>query len=827
VNGWELTYQGFLPAQEGLREALCTLGNGYLATRGAAPEARAGGPHYPGTYAAGCYNRLTDTLAGQTVENESMVNLPNWLPLTFRIGGGDWFALADVELLDYRQELDLRRGVLTRLVRFRDRDGRITRLAQRRFTHMEYPHLCGLQTTILPEDWSGPLEIRSALDGTVRNAGVERYRELSGRHLRPVRAVPACDDTLLLVMETTQSRILLAEAARTRVMRAREPVSVTRRVTSGADWIGQDFTVEVATGEAVTVDKLAAVYTSRDRAISEPAGAAVSAVARAGSFDDLLRGHERAWARLWARCHIDIDGSEETQRTVRLQMFHLLQTVSENTVGLDAGVPARGLHGEAYRGHVLWDELFVFPILTLRLPSLSRALLGYRHARLGEARWSARQAGYAGAMYPWQSGSDGREESQRIHLNPVSGRWLPDVSYRQRHIGSAIAYNVWQYYQATRDEEFLSHQGAEMILCIARFWSSMARYDHGRDRYVIRNVVGPDEFHTGYPDGPEEGVDNNAYTNIMAAWVLLRALDVLEILPRQRAADLTEKLGIGPEEIWRWQGVSRRLFVPFHDDGVISQFEGYEDLAEFDWEAYREKYGEIRRLDRILEAEGDSANRYKLSKQADVLMLFYLLSAEELTSLLHHLGYEWQPDQIQRTIEYYLARTSHGSTLSAVVHAWVLARAHRHRAIEYFREALSSDVADVQGGTTAEGIHLAAMAGSLDVIQRCFAGVEIREDTLWLNPYWPTEMGMLELAIRYRGNPVMLRVTGTQVRVAVNGGKQPPIRVGCRDQIITLAPGEVAEMPFPRTELPPQWPSGHRPPSGAGRDCRGGHREAA
>ena len=800
MTAWSLAYQGFSPAEEGLREALCTVGNGYLATRGAAPESRAGDVHYPGTYAAGCYNRLRDTLAGETVENESIVNLPNWLPLTFRIAGGGWFSLADVELLDYRQELDMRRGVLTRLVRFRDQAGRTTRLTQRRFAHMEQPHLCGLQTTFLPEDWSGQLTVRSALDGTVENSGVERYRKLSAHHLRPVRAEQADAGTLLLVMETSQSHIQFAEAARTLVLRHREPVEAERQVTAEAGWIGQDFTIEVDSGEGCTVDKLVAVYTSRDRAICEPALTAVSAVARAGSFDELLARHERAWARLWDRCHIDVDGTDETQRAVRLHTFHLLQTVSENNTGLDAGVPARGLHGEAYRGHVLWDELFVFPILTLRLPSVTRTLLRYRHSRLPEARWAAAQAGFAGAMYPWQSGSDGREESQRIHLNPVSGRWVADTSYRQRHIGSAVAYSAWQYYQATRDDEFLSHHGAEMILDIARFWSSVARYDHGRDRYVIRGVVGPDEFHTGYPDRPEEGIDNNAYTNVMAAWVLQRALDILQILPRQRAAELTEKLGIGPEETGRWEGICRRLFVPFHEDGVISQFEGYEDLAEFDWEAYREKYGDIRRLDRILEAEHDTANRYKLSKQADVLMLFYLLSAEELRDVLANLGYRWEPDQIIRTIEYYLARTSHGSTLSAVVHAWVLARAHRSRAIEYFQEALSADVTDIQGGTTAEGIHLAAMAGSLDVIQRCFAGVEIREDTLWLNPYWPAEMGVLELAIRYRGNPVLLRVTGTQVRVAVNGGKQPPIRIACRDQVVTLRPGEAAEMPFPRPE---------------------------
>jgi trehalose/maltose hydrolase-like predicted phosphorylase len=309
--------------------------------------------------------------------------------------------------------------------------------------------------------------------------------------------------------------------------------------------------------------------------------------------------------------------------------------------------------------------------------------------------------------------------------------------------------------------------------------------------------MGPDEFHTGYPGAAEDGVDNNAYTNVMAAWVLLRALEVLDLLTQSRRDEITGALGISEEEIRRWEEISRKLYVPFHEDGIISQFEGYQDLAEFDWDGYREKYGGIRRLDRLLEAEHDSPNRYKVSKQADVLMLFYLLSADELGELLEHMGYPWDPDVIPQTIEYYLARTADGSTLSALVHAWVLARAHRHRTLDYFIEALSSDIADVQGGTTAEGIHLAAMAGSVDVLQRCFAGVEVRGDTLWLNPYWPAELGVLEFTMNYRGHTLTLHIAGKAARIRAGTGVQSPIRICCRDECAELRPGEVAEMPLP------------------------------
>ncbi len=175
---WTLTFDEYEPLNERLREALCTVGNGYFATRGAAPEAKAGPNHYPGTYAAGVYNRLDDVIDGNRTGNESLVNLPNWLPLTFRIDGGAWFDVDAVELLSYRQTLDLRAAVLMRELRFRDDVGRTTTVIQRRFAAMNQAHVGALEATIVAENWSGTIEIRSTLDGNVCNGGVERYRQL-------------------------------------------------------------------------------------------------------------------------------------------------------------------------------------------------------------------------------------------------------------------------------------------------------------------------------------------------------------------------------------------------------------------------------------------------------------------------------------------------------------------------------------------------------------------------------------------------------------------------------------------------------------------------
>ncbi len=789
TRAWSFMFEGYDPQSEKLREALCTVGNGYFATRGAAPESKAGQVHYPGTYAGGVFNRLDDLIGGARTGHESLVNLPNWLSLTFRIDGGGWFDIDAVTLLSYRQTLDMRGAIVTRELRFRDDAGRTTLVTQHRFVAMNQAHVGALETVIVAEDWSGTIEIRSTIDGNVRNSLVERYRDLASSHLEVVTKSELSENSVVMVVETSQSLIPVALATRTSVWRGDGPASATYRLIDEEFEIGHEIFAEMVKGEVLSVEKIVTLVTGRDVATSEPAAGAERRLGRQGRFAEMRHAHMLSWAHLWERLSIEFDSHADELAILRLHLLHLLQTVSYNSEDLDVGVPARGLHGEAYRGHVFWDELFIFPVLNLRLPTVTRSLLRYRYRRLLEARRAAKLAGYRGAMYPWQSGSDGREESPELHLNPRSGRWRPDPSHRAHHIGIAVAYNVWQFYQATGDLAYLIDYGAEMLAEIARFWVSRATYDDGRDRYSINGVIGPDEFHSGYPDRPYDGVDNNAYTNVMAVWVIARAMDALELMPLPNRLDLREKLGLTDEELMQWNHLSRRMFVPFHD-GVISQFEGYDALAELDWDAYSKRYGNIQRLDRILEAEDDDVNRYKASKQADALMLLFLLSSDELRELLARLGYRFSHEQIPKMVDYYIARTSHGSTLSGVVHSWVLARANRDRAMEFFQQVLKSDVADIQGGTTSEGVHLAAMAGSVDLMQRCFTGLETRADRIVLSPHWPESLGTLGFPIHYRGHRLHLRVSGRGAEISVDPRDIPPVTVECHGRVEKLEPGK-------------------------------------
>lgn len=836
---WTVTTNGFDKNDHPLQEALTTLGNGYVATRGAlemlshkylaeksgppsagqnksetanghdtkaygasdtpetpkhtqtSPKAARKDWNYPATYLAGGYNRMKSKVQDKVIENEDLVNWPNWLYMTFSVDNERWFDPEAVEMLAYNTDLLLKEGILQRTIRFQDHKGRITKLVSRRIISMHDYHMAAIHWTICPENWSGRLRIRSGIDGHIINDNVERYRGLNQNHTEVTNTGSFGNDGLYLECCTKQSQVSMVQGVQTSVYCDNQRVIIEPALVEEAGFIANDYIIECDAKKLYHIEKTCAIFTSRDFAISDPLTGVMEALNRGERYDRLERLHIQSWSQIWQFNDLEVDTQDNLDQLVlRLHIFHLYQTASTNSIDYDIGIPARGWHGEAYRGHIFWDELYILPFINLHYPQLSRSLLMYRYRRLPQARQAAREAGYRGAMFPWQSGSNGREETQKLHLNPESGRWLPDVSHLQFHINAAIPYNVWHYYQSTDDMDFLLSHGAEIILSTALFWSSISSYNDKRERYEILRVMGPDEYHTHYPDDKEPGLNNNAYTNIMAVWVLQRALDLLDLFDESCLEHLKNVVGYTDEDTRKWQDISEKMFVPMHDNGLIQQFEGYEALDELDWSHYHKKYGYSIRLDRILESEGDSCNRYKAGKQADVLMLFYLFSVEELQQLFERLGYSFQPETIPFNIDYYRKRTAHGSTLSQIIHAWVYARSRRGESWKRFRKALMSDFQDVQGGTTHEGIHLGAMAGTLDIMQRCYTGLEIRDDVLWFNPRLPDDVANMKLHLRYRSHWIVLEINHDFLDLTVDKGWAEPITIAVNGEKHQLNTGD-------------------------------------
>jgi beta-phosphoglucomutase family hydrolase len=797
-NAWHLVYEGFDAAHEGHREALTTLGNGYLGVRGAAPEG--GNFSYAGMYLAGVYNRVQVTAAGETLLEEHMVNAPDCLPLDLRLAGQQWWSEGGMSPVRERRVLDLKRAVLERRLLLESADHRRLEVVQTRFVSMAEPHLLVLETVVTALGWSGEVEVRSGVNAGVRNANLPEPAQGSDLHLADRtasrRSSPGRlqDAASVVEVETTQSLIRIAAAYRTYVAGKAAAVEDGRK---GAFHF-QTLLLPPAAGTAVRITKTVAVVTSRDRAISSPETGARAVLERTGGdFDSLLAAHEEAWRRELRPFMVEIDAPVQVRLVLNLHIFHLLQTLTQHTAELDAGVTARGLHGEGYRGHVFWDELFVLPVLTSRTPEVARSVIDYRWRRLPAARHAAAREGLAGAKFPWQSASDGTEETPKWLYNDRSGRWVKDHSHLQVHSGLAVAFNAWQYFQATGNKIWLLQKGAELVIEVARFFRSLADYDEQGGRYHLRGVVGPDEYHTGYPGSDSPGLDDNAYTNVMAAWVCSQAGEIMDLLHGSERAVLMERLNVTEEEAAGWSHMGTAMYVPFHEDGVISQFEGYGTLKELDWEHYRDAYGDIERLDLILEAENDTTNCYKLAKQADVLMLPYLLGHEGLATILQRLQYAFTQEQLNTTIEYYLARTAHGSTLSRVAHASVLAGLDADRAWDSFREALDADLDDTQHGTTRAGIHLGAMAGSIDVVQRSFAGLRFSGDTILFAPNLPTGLRAVAFEVLYRGHRLRVHLKGGDMSIASAPGDAGPIKVQVRGIDEELPPGQTRHFTLP------------------------------
>ena len=790
-KSWSIEYNSYDPTREGTRETLCAVGNGYFCTRGAMEEIPANlDENYPGTYIAGLYNRLESNIGGKTVSNEDFVNSPNWLPLTFRIGSADWFVPGEDNILEYHRKLDFKTGLLSRTMLVSDGEGKQTRIQSSRFVSMEDPNLAAIQYKITPINYAGTITIRSELDGTVTNLGVKRYRELNARHLTPIQQGGDGNISYLNV-ETNQSNIQIGMAAKLQVFCGEEKTSPDFQVSTTQGKVTTIFEVEARSDSPVCIEKMISLYSSNLPDIKDPLKKAQDHIQKQSGFKDIHDLSINAWQVIWDQIDLKIKGDRLVQKMVRLHLYHSLLSLSPHSAELDVGVPARGLHGEAYRGHIFWDELYVMPFYDLHFPKAAQSALMYRYRRLPAARQAARKEGFKGAQFPWQSGSDGREETQSLHLNPISGKWGPDFSHLQRHVSLAIAYNLWNYYWITHDSDFLITSGAELFLNICQYWASLAVKDSQTDRFTISGVMGPDEFHETYPGSTEPGLTNNTYSNLMTLWTFNKAFEILDILPSAKKVKLLEALKISDNELGKWKEISGMLTISLSEDGILEQFQGYFELEELDWEYYKKSYQDIHRMDRILKSENLSPNEFKVAKQADTLMLFYNFSENTILSLISQLGYKPPEGILTKNLHYYLQRTSHGSTLSRLVHAYLAFLEENYDlSSKLYEESLRSDFFDIQGGTTREGIHLGVMTGTILFLYRTYAGLNWTGDIIKLDPKLPPGWKELSFNISFRGVRYHFNISPDQVILKTDS--PAPQKIDINQEVFTVQPGDWA-----------------------------------
>ena len=704
-------------------ETIFATGNGYLGMRGAFEEG------YPGAIPAILVHGIYDHAPGMLVPE--LVNIPNWLNIHITIDGTPFNMRNQNDislnppngaLLGYRRVLDMKRAILRREVLFRAQSGSMVRLVFERFTSLHDVHVMAQRVAITAIDGAPQIELEAAIDANVTNAGVH--------HLEPDLRTFADGNSIGMEVRTMESGYGIGLASTLNTQFKTEANQNSTRPT-----IHTTFTLE--RDQHVEVDKITAIYTSRD--VDTPLEAATEKVHEAASqgYETLRDRHISAWEDYWADSDIRLIGDEYAQRALRFALYHILIAAPREDDQVSVG--AKTLSGFGYKGHVFWDtELFILPPLTLTQPQLARNLLMYRYHRLEGARKKARENGFEGAMFPWESTDSGEETTpQWSDPQPDGTRiriWTGDS---EQHISTDIAYAVDQYWRWTGDNEFLTQYGAEIILDTARFWGSRVESTNGR--YEISQQVGADEYH--------ENVDNSVFTNRMVVWHMETALKVVDWLQKNTPRDaerLATQLQIDDATVAHWQDIASKMFIPFDEEKKIHvQFPGFFDLEYIPVAKFTPRTLSVAAM-----IGHQRQVQSQVIKQADVIMLMALLGTA--------LGSQ---EVMLNNWRAYYPRTDHGSSLSPSIHSWVAARLGLDDvAYELFHHAAGIDLNDNKGNVK-DGIHGAACGGLWQALVFGFCGLHINDaGEIAIDPRLPESWQEISFTVYFRGERQQITV---------------------------------------------------------------------
>ena len=633
------------------------------------------------------------------------------------------FSMSTVRTDIHLRQLDMRRAVLKRLWSFTDRHGRTWRWQSLRAASAAHPELYLYQLVLTLEEGDGPIGVVI----TLPNATSSRWRNPEGVTATAEAAADLMSTNLFLNGKPAQ----LQDSSISTALRRGEPLTL-------------DMVSRIVPGEESPDERV--------------------------PFKVLLDEHEKAWQERWSLSDAKIGGDERLQQGVRFATYHLLSSASVNDGRTSIG--PRNLSGIAYHGHVFWDtELFILPYLSFAWPEASRSCLLYRYNTLDAARKRAKSFGYEGAMYAWESTDTGEDRTPDFVSLPDGSAVRILNGEQENHVTADIAYAVIHHWRATGDNDFMLRYGAEVLIECARFWRSrVSPSDH---LYSIRNVIGPDEYH--------EGVNNSAYTNAMARWVLLQAESYLSWLREsdpEAAKELAQRLSIDDHEPPAWRHVGELIIrSTFLKDEVVEQFDGFSSLKPVDVASY------LRAGVPLDIAVGhESVQHMRAVKQADVIMAVRLLP--EL----------WTEASARRNFDYYEPITAHTSSLSAPTHALVAAWLRDEAACcKYLEQSMSIDLTESFRGA-AGGVRIGSLGGLRQAIMFGLAGFKFDSNGIGFDPFLPTPIESLDFSLLWQRRRIDVRIRSAGLLEIKVDGATCPVRVNMEERMVD--PGEWQSFPF-------------------------------
>jgi len=766
---WLVSEVGFDLGRANTFETMFTTGNGAIGTRGSLEEGHPGA--LSGVYLNGVFDAHDSIVT-------DMVNAPDWLDTEVHVNG----VRLDVEncrVISHQRVLDMSQGVLWRATVFEDTEGRQTSLETLRFASLAWRDTLALAVEVTPLGHDATVEISTGIQGDRRNLEAlpvypsDRTFPVQGRwekwarsqHLAALGTGVTSDGILHLSTRTIQSNVTLDYAAAITCAAA----EVTSTTSCSSTRVTSRMRQHVAADQTLRVDKFVAIATTRDP--DQPRGADNTAVlnraraAAATGMSGLLEANAAAWADLWQACDASVVGKPELTQAVRFSIYHLL--IAANPDDPTVNIGAKSLSGEGYRGHVFWDtEVMLLPFYVLTQPATAKALLCYRHHTLDGARRNSTENGTLGARFAWESADTGDEECPRFTPDGKNRFWTRD---EELHVSADVAYGIHRYVEATGDETFLREWGAEMLFETARFWVSRIERADGDPQGHLRQVMGPDEFHSHVAD--------NAFTNRLVQWNLRYAASVFVKLVNESPealAEISARIGLDPGEVAGWRIAAEDLAVGTpNSEGVVEQFEGYFDrldvpVNDFDENSmpkYPPGYNHF------------NCEETQLLKQPDVLMLAFMLP--DL----------FDTEVIRANFEYYEPRTLHKSSLSPAIHAIIgIEVGETARAQQYFERSAFVDLADNQGNT-CEGMHIASAAGTWAVLVNGFGGLRVDQGQLSIGPWIPQDWEGVTYRVTWRGLHLAVVAGHGQTSITATGQEGATLTVLVHGEPLTLAAG--------------------------------------
>ena len=737
-RNWIVSEIEFEEKYIGKTEAIFALGNGYIGLRSANEERYL--DEKRDLFISGTFNKAN--------ENE-VTELPNAADITeIEIYiNGKRLTLSSKNNKEYLKSLNLKTGELSRSFVYLDDNYNEYKVSSKRFVSQDRLHVIVNRMEITPLSMNSKIEYRSGINGQVTNTGSQHFNEGEKRiyDYKYIQMLQETSQSKITFIQNTVHNIYIVG---TKIDR-KPKLSIDRRRVSVSD------EYEVDKDQTLVIEKFSNIYTTRDidsenLTINQLREKSLNEIKEISymDYDTLFEYNEKIWKKYWEDQNIVIEGNDYDQLAIRFAEYHLkvMTPAHDNR----CGIAAKGLSGEGYKGHSFWDtEIFILPFYTYSNPEIARKLLEYRYLSINGAREKAKINGYEGAMYPWESAwlEDGEVTPVWGAVDIITGKATKIWSgFIEQHITADITFAVWQYYMITNDEDFMEKYGYEIMFDTAIFWASRLEWNDEKQRYHINEVIGPDEY--------KEHVDNDAFTNWLAYWTIETAIEYYNKLKSNKLEifeAINKKLDL-VRSYDKWIEKLPKIYLPLPRelDNIIPQNDTFLSLKDIDLTKYKNQthVGSM-----FQDYNLDQVNKMQVIKQADVVMLLYLLE------------HKFSKEVKKANYDYYEKRTLHDSSLSLSTHS-ILASDIDEKELAYklFNGATKIDLGENMK-TSDHGIHAASLGGIWQIVVNGFGGVRMIGGNLRINPKLPESWEKLSFSFIWKNNKINVNLSRNNIEL--------------------------------------------------------------